>query len=85
MFRYMMIIVACYGSFAHGGNDVSNSVAPLITIWLIYTNRLPEGPATKDLWLMALGAVGIVTGLALWGKRVLDTVGNEITTILPSM
>ncbi|KAF1743265.1 hypothetical protein MXB_4542 [Myxobolus squamalis] len=85
MGAYMQIIIACYGSFAHGGNDVSNSVAPLISIWLIFRRNPNDELLNQDLWLIAYGAIGLVVGLALWGKRVLKTVGDDITTITPSM
>ncbi|KII68443.1 Sodium-dependent phosphate transporter 1-B [Thelohanellus kitauei] len=85
MFEYLQIMASCYGAFAHGGNDVSNSVGPLTTIWLIVTNRAHATPDNKDIWLLAYGAFAIVIGLTIWGKRVLKTVGQDITDITPSM
>ncbi|KAF0991279.1 hypothetical protein HZS_4256 [Henneguya salminicola] len=85
IFRYMQIIIACYGSFAHGGNDVSNSIAPLMNIWLIFKNEGKEALSNKEIWLLVYGAVGMIIGLSLWGKRVLKTVGQDITKITPTM
>jgi len=37
-----------------------------------------------DWWVLPLGAVGIVLGLAVMGKRVMATVGTGITHLTPS-
>ncbi|KII73216.1 putative phosphate permease [Thelohanellus kitauei] len=85
IFKYMQIMVSCYGAFAHGGNDVSNSVAPLMNIWLIVTNRGNEPITYRDMWLIAIGAAGLVLGLAVWGERILITVGKQLTHIYATM
>jgi phosphate/sulfate permease len=36
------------------------------------------------LWLLGLGGVGIVVGIATYGKRVIETIGKKITDMTPS-
>ncbi|MDH3520331.1 MAG: inorganic phosphate transporter, partial [Myxococcales bacterium] len=35
-------------------------------------------------WMLVVGGVGIVIGLATWGYRVMETVGRKITELTPS-
>ncbi|NJR66290.1 MAG: inorganic phosphate transporter, partial [Leptolyngbyaceae cyanobacterium CRU_2_3] len=35
-------------------------------------------------WVLLLGGVGIVSGLAVWGKKVISTVGEGIIPLQPS-
>ncbi|NJK30665.1 MAG: inorganic phosphate transporter [Acaryochloris sp. SU_5_25] len=76
---------ACFVAFAHGSNDVGNAVAPLVVIIAIYTTQsIPLSGASVPLWILALGGVGIVAGLAISGKRVMVTVGENIIPLQPS-
>ena len=76
---------ACFVAFAHGSNDVGNAVAPLVVISAIYaTQSIPEAGAVVPLWIMILGGVGIVAGLAIAGKKVMATVGENIIPLQPS-
>lgn len=80
LFHFLQIVAACFASFAHGGNDVSNAVGPLIAIWMIYTEGSVEQKSTTPWWLLFYGGIGIVFGLWLLGKRVITTVGQNLTT-----
>ncbi|KAF0991480.1 hypothetical protein HZS_1315 [Henneguya salminicola] len=79
----LQVMTACNKSFAHGGNDISNSVAPLISIWLIYQHGSLASVAASNIYLIAFGVLGIAIGVIFWGKRVLETIGKSITKITP--
>lgn len=83
LLRWLQILTACSKSFAHGGNDVSNSVAPLMSIWLIYSLGSMASTADSNVYLLVFGSLGIAIGVIGWGKRVMKTIGREITTITP--
>ena len=36
------------------------------------------------IWILSIGAVGIVAGLAMYGRKVMATVGSGITELTPS-
>ena len=81
---WLQIITACFSSFAHGSNDVANSVAPLATIYYIYKYHEVTKKADVPIWILILGGVGIVVGLATWGYKIINRMGREITKISAS-
>jgi PiT family inorganic phosphate transporter len=79
------VLSACFVAFAHGSNDVGNAVAPLAAIaYIQQTGLVPTQNFSVPLWILVLGGVGIVGGLAVWGKKVIATIGEGITTLQPS-
>ncbi len=79
------LLSACCVAFAHGSNDVGNAIAPLATILYIHsTGTVPQSNLEIPFWVLVLGGVGIVTGLAIWGKQVIETIGEGIIKLEPS-
>lgn len=85
VFAILMIITACCMAFAHGSNDVANAIGPLAAVVNIVEQN---GEITKKSelvwWILPLGGIGIVAGLALFGRHVIATIGNGITHLTPS-
>ncbi len=83
LFTVPLIFAAALLSFAHGSNDVANAVGPLAAIVDVVNSNghLVSKNAPIPLWVMMVGALGIVVGLALFGPRVIRTVGSEITEL----
>lgn len=84
LFQFLQILTACFGSFAHGGNDVSNAIGPLVALWLVYETADVSSKASTPIWLLLYGGIGICTGLWVWGRRVIQTMGKDLTPITPS-
>ncbi len=84
IFKYLQILTACYVAFAHGANDVANSVGPLSAIVHILKTNTVNMQVDVPLWILMLGGGGIVLGLATWGYNVIRTVGSKITEITPT-
>jgi len=76
-----LIFSAALLSFAHGANDVANAIGPLAAISDAVTTGGISSKASIPFWVMAVGAVGIVVGLALYGPKLIKTVGSEITEL----
>ncbi|CAF3797289.1 unnamed protein product [Rotaria magnacalcarata] len=84
IFKYLQILTAVFGAFAHGGNDVSNAIGPLIGLWLIYVDGSVSARSNTPLWVLFYGGLGISVGLWVWGRRVIRTIGEDLTKITPS-
>lgn len=84
VFGYLQIMSACFMAFAHGANDVANAIGPLAAAVSILTTGVVSETAAIPTWILALGSVGIVIGLATWGWRVILTIGKKITELTPT-
>lgn len=79
-FVILQIGTACFIAFAHGSNDVANAVGPLYA----GLNALGLADLTIPVWVLMVGGVGMVIGLATWGYRVIETIGTKITELTPT-
>lgn len=81
LFTIPLIFAAALLSFAHGANDVANAIGPLAAINDAVMTGGITSKAGIPFWVMGVGAFGIAIGLALYGPRLIKTVGSEITEL----
>lgn len=82
LFRLPLIVSAALLSFAHGANDVANAIGPFAAIVsAVETGHGDVAGITLPFWVLAIGAIGISLGLALFGPRLIRTVGEQITKL----
>ena len=85
IFGILMIFTACCMAFAHGSNDVANAIGPLAAVvGIIQSGGQILDKVSLDWWILPLGAIGIVVGLATLGAKVIQTIGENITHLTPS-
>ncbi|XP_029040433.1 sodium-dependent phosphate transporter 1-B [Osmia bicornis bicornis] len=84
LFAFLQVLTAAFGSFAHGGNDVSNAIGPLIALWAVYAEGSARQEAETPMLILLYGGLGISTGLWVWGRRVIQTVGQDLARITPT-
>ncbi len=84
IFGFLMILSACFLAFAHGANDVANAIGPVAAVVDIVQTGEIASESNVPIWILLLGGVGIVVGLATWGYKVIETIGKKITELTPS-
>jgi len=82
-FAIIMAMTACAMVFAHGSNDVALAVGPLSIVYSLTQNNL-VGASNYPSWIILLGCIGVVSGLVMYGRKVIETVGSSITALTPS-
>jgi len=84
-FGVLMLFTACAMAFAHGSNDVTNAIGPLAAVnGIVESGGLVGQKSATPSWILLLGGLGIVAGLAMYGYRVMKTIGTHITELTPS-
>ena len=81
LFRPPLIVAAALLCFAHGSNDVANAIGPLMAILAVAQSSPESMLQSVPLWSLAVGAFGIAMGIALFGPRVIHTIGEQITKL----
>lgn len=84
MFGSLLILTACYVAFAHGANDVANSIGPVAAIWSAARDGTISSTVEIPPVILVLGGAGIVVGISTWGYKVMTTIGKKITRITPT-
>ncbi len=85
IFAVLLVFTACALAFAHGSNDIANAIGPLAAVVNIVASGgdvLSSNPL--PVWILFFGAVGVLTGLAMYGYKVIATIGSGITELTPS-
>lgn len=75
IFGWLLLVVIVITALSRGGNDVSKAVG-------ILTMVFPD--PSLWCWFLLLGGLGMAVGLFLIGRRVVATVGMEVTELRPS-
>ncbi|MCL9685418.1 inorganic phosphate transporter [Legionella maioricensis] len=84
-FAVLMAMTACAMAFAHGSNDVALAVGPLTIVHSLVMHSHQAFDANNyPAWIILFGVVGVITGLLMYGRKVIETVGSAITALTPS-
>jgi PiT family inorganic phosphate transporter len=70
----LIILSGCYVAYSWGANDVANATGVIVG----------AGILTPHISVI-LGGIAIVVGIMTWGYKVIETIGSEITHLLPIM
>ena len=70
----LIILSGCYVAYSWGANDVANAVGVISGAGIISVHSA-----------IILGGLSIVLGIMTWGYKVIETIGSEITHLLPIM
>lgn len=81
LFAIPLVFSAALLSFAHGANDVANAVGPLAAIVHAVQDHAAGDRVQIPYWVMIVGAFGLSVGLMLFGPKLINIVGSEITRL----
>jgi PiT family inorganic phosphate transporter len=84
VFGVLMVVTACSMAFAHGSNDVANAIGPVAAVVNVARTGVAAQESVVSIWILVLGGIGIVLGLATYGRHVIATVGAGITSLTPT-
>lgn len=84
MFGVLALFTACAMAFAHGANDVANAIGPLASVVDILQDGKINAANVVPIWILIYGAMGVVLGLAMFGYKIILSVGSKITVLSPS-
>jgi len=84
-YSFIQVLTACTASFAHGANDIGNSVGPWAVIYGAWSTGLAsQSKAPVPLWQLAVLSLTISLGLITYGYNIMKVMGNKITYHSPS-
>ena len=70
----LIILSGCYVAYTWGANDVANATGVIVGAGVL-------SPKISVI----IGGMAIVLGVVTWGYKVIETIGSEITHLLPLM
>ncbi len=78
--RILLVMAAAAMAFSFGANDVANSAGPLAAVFY----ALGYGNLIASAWYaIIVAAIGLSAGIAMWGSKVIGTIGEKITPLSP--
>lgn len=84
-YSFVQVLTACTASFAHGANDLGNAIGPWSVIYQTWNSGLIVGKESEiPIWMLVVGALTLVLGLATYGYNIMRVLGNKITYMSPS-
>ncbi|MCK4388730.1 MAG: inorganic phosphate transporter [Desulfobacterales bacterium] len=83
LFAQLQVLTACYVAFAHGANDVANAIGPLAAIFAVVKTKTVVLQVEVPFWMLFVGGIAVGGGLLVFGTRVMETIGKNITEITP--
>jgi PiT family inorganic phosphate transporter len=84
VFKRAQILTSCYVSFSHGANDVANAAGPVAAVMIVASTGVVPKTVEIPFLALLLGGIGISLGVFFLGQRVMETVGEKITTLTNS-
>jgi sodium-dependent phosphate transporter len=79
-FSFIQVITACTASFAHGANDIGNSVGPWAVLYGAWrTGNAAESEAEVEVWQLAVLSATISLGLITYGYNIMKGKSPPLT------
>lgn len=83
-FSYLQVFSAICVIFAHGAGEVGYMAGPLAAIWDVYNTGKLAKNVSPPVWIVLIGACGLVVGLATYGYNVTRAMGVSLAKLTPT-
>ncbi|KAJ9518999.1 hypothetical protein QJQ45_026327 [Haematococcus lacustris] len=83
-FQYLQVFSAICVVFSHGAGEVGYMAGPHATVWAAYTEGKLTKSVTAPVWIVFIGAFGLVIGLATYGYKVTRAMGVRLAKLSPT-
>lgn len=84
VFGWLQVFSAICVIFAHGASEVGFMAGPLSTIYQIYMYGTMPTSVQPQIWVILIGAGGLVIGLATYGYKLIAAMGTKMAMLSPS-
>lgn len=84
VFSWLQVFSAICVVFAHGANEIGYMAGPLTVIYDVYLTGTLSKTVTPEIWIILIGAVGLVFGLATYGYNVTRAMGAKLAKLSAS-
>ncbi|KAF2961373.1 inorganic phosphate transporter [Fervidobacterium sp. 2310opik-2] len=82
IFKRVQVLTSAYVCFSHGANDVANAVGPIALIFMIKQTGVTNFSSVEiPKYILFIGGLGIALGVLLYGYKVMQTIGHDITEL----
>ncbi len=81
IFKRVQVMTSSYVCFSHGANDVANAMGPIALVLTILRTGTSANVVEVPRYVLFLGGLGIAVGVLVYGYRVMQTLGHNITEI----
>jgi phosphate/sulfate permease len=84
MFKILQVSSCFFFTISHGANDMANAVAPLASVWMVYSTGLVSSKAEIPFWILLYGGIAMDIGIITMGHHIMAALGNRLTLMTPS-
>ena len=84
IFSWMQVFTASAFAFSHGSNDIANAVGPFAAVLDVLRTGSISSEATVPFAAMLTCGIALIVGLWFIGRKVIATVGTNLTEIHPA-
>ena len=84
LFSWMQVFTASAFAFSHGSNDIANAVGPFAAVLDVLRTGSISSEATVPFAAMLTCGIALIVGLWFIGRKVIATVGTNLTEIHPA-
>lgn len=84
VFSFLQVFSAICVMLSHGAGEVGYMAGPLAAIWEFYKHGTVAKKLVPPVWIILIGAFGLVFGLSLYGQKVTRAMAIKLSKLSPT-